>query len=183
MNSFGFTKALQTCHKNKYLRQLIFKKYVRNHYKARGLFETLKITKIQLPKLDHHGRTLQGNEAKKRKPKERVHDPLEWQKKNEHTYSVLAKLAKLFLCIPVSSAPSEHIWSRAALVLSLKRANMNEELASGIMFVKENLKLLKQYYAEVTKDFENALPLQFTGLPDCFNIKAEDEIDVGQDLF
>ena len=127
--------------------------------------------------------TDKGMKLRKENPKKEFNDPLEWWKENEHTYSVLAELSKLFLYIPASSAPSELIWSRDALVLSSKQGNMNEELASGIMFVKENLKLLKQYYAEVTKDFKNALPLQFTGLPDCFNIKAEDEIDVGQDLF
>ena len=57
-------------------------------------------------------------------------------------YPVLAVLAETFLCISASSAPSERIWSQAGLVITYKRASMGEDLASGIIFVKENRDVL-----------------------------------------
>jgi hypothetical protein len=51
------------------------------------------------------------------------------------------------------------------------------------------LKLLRKYYKVVTKDVENALPLEFSGLPDIDDIictvgeEFGEENDVGQDMF
>ena len=65
---------------------------------------------------------------------------------------------------------------------------MGEDLASGIIFVKENREILTKHYKEVTKDAIYALPLELSGLLD--PIKGEDTVigdidvtDVGQDLF
>ena len=61
---------------------------------------------------------------------------------------------------------------------------MKENLASGIMFVKENMPLLNKYYDKVTEGIEGALPRKLCGLPECFNIDdGMKEIDVGQELF
>jgi hypothetical protein len=130
--------------------------------------------------------TENGMKLKNENNKKEYNDPLDWWKENEHKYSVLAELAKLFLCIPASSAPSERIWSRTSQVLSLKLASMNDDVASGIVFVKENIDILIQYYNEVTMNCRETLPFWFSGLPDCFitsTLKVDDEIDVGQDLF
>ena len=130
--------------------------------------------------------TENGLKLKNENNKKEYDNPLDWWKENEHKYSVLAELVKLFLCIPAGSAPSEHIWSRTSQVLSLKRASMNDDVASGIVFVKENIDILIQYYNEVTMNRRDILPFRFSGLPYCFNtsaLKVEDEIDVGQDLF
>ena len=59
-----------------------------------------------------------------------------------NTTRVLVFVAETFLCIPASSAPSERIWSQAGLVITYKRASMGEDLASGIIFVKENRDVL-----------------------------------------
>lgn len=65
---------------------------------------------------------------------------------------------------------------------------MGEDLAGGIIFVKENREILTKHYKEVTKDAIDALPLELSGLLD--PIKGEDTVigdidvtDVGQDLF
>ena len=67
---------------------------------------------------------------------------------------------------------------------------MGEDLASGIIFVKENREILTKHYKEVTKDAIaiDTLPLELSGLLD--PIKGEDTVigdidvtDVGQDLF
>ena len=41
-------------------------------------------------------------------------DCLKWWESNEMKYPTIGHLAKLFLAIPASSAPSERIWSRSA---------------------------------------------------------------------
>jgi hypothetical protein len=116
-------------------------------------------------------------------------DPLKWWEENKYKYPIIAALAIIFLAIPASSAPSERIWSQAALVLTVKRNNLDEDVSGGIIFVKQNLKLLRKYYKVVTKDVENALPLEFSGLPDIDDVvgtvgkEVVEEIDVGQDMF
>eukprot|EP00804_Cyclotella_cryptica_P020068 CCRYP_014871-RA/>CCRYP_014871-RA protein AED:0.76 eAED:0.51 QI:0/0/0/0.5/1/1/2/0/171 len=124
-----------------------------------------------------------GMKLKKETNKKEYNNPLEWWRENEDKY-LSSELAKLFLRIPASSAPSERIWSRTSQVLSLKRARINDDVASGIVFVKENVDILIQYYNEVTMTCRDTLPFRLSGLPDCFNtLKVDDEIDVGQDLF
>ena len=103
-------------------------------------------------------------------------------KANAETYPVLAALAEAFLSIPATSAPSEKVWSRAANnVLSTKRARLSEDVASGIMFVKENMHILRKHYSFLTKDDKKALSLEPAGLP--LSGGEGEDIDVGQDLF
>ena len=107
-------------------------------------------------------------------------NPLKWWKKNQGLYPVLAALAKVFLTIPATSAPSERVWSQSANVITTKRARLDETIASGIMFVKENVRVLRKHYTLLTKNDKNALPLAQSGIP-----VPDDELvmDVGQDLF
>jgi hypothetical protein len=129
---------------------------------------------------------LQSTGLKLRKAnKKEYNDPLPWWKENASKYPALAPLAQLFLCIPASSAPSERVWSQAARVLTVKRTNTTDEVSSGIMFVRENMELLRKHYNEVSKSFKNALPLEFTGLPTVFQdiTMSNEVVDVGQDLF
>ena len=60
-------------------------------------------------------------------------------------------VAELFLAIHASTAPSERVWSRAARLIIIKRSNLKEDVASGMMFVKENLMILRKYYEEVSQ--------------------------------
>ena len=76
--------------------------------------------------------------------KKEYYDPVDWWKKNENKYPVVAALAKIFLCIPASSAPPEQIWRRTSQVVLIKRANLSEDVASGSVFVKENIEILKK---------------------------------------
>ena len=93
-----------------------------------------------------------GLPLRKENNKKEYHDPLKWWKDHESKYLVVAALAEIFLCIPASSAPSERIWSRTSLVLPCKRASMADDVASGMIFVKENVEILKKYYEEIAKD-------------------------------
>jgi hypothetical protein len=67
----------------------------------------------------------------------------------------------------------------------VKRTNTTDDVSSGIMFVRENMELLRKHYNEVSKSFKNALPLEFTGLPTVFQdiTMSNEVVDVGQDLF
>ena len=73
-------------------------------------------------------------------------DPLMWWKKNESSFTNLARLARMFLAIPATSAPSERIWSRVSRILCLQRASLKPEVAQRMMFVKENLHILRKHY-------------------------------------
>jgi hypothetical protein len=61
-------------------------------------------------------------------------------------------LAVKYLAIPATSAPSKHIWSRAARVLTVQQNRMSEKVTSAIMYCRENRELLHKYYAEIAKD-------------------------------
>ena len=93
-------------------------------------------------------------------------------------FSVLGRLAQVFLAIPATSAPSERIWSRTSGVLTTLRNRLAPELATGTMFMKENFELVRKHWEAVTKGEQNP-PLLF--LPPF--VEKNKEEDVGQDLF
>ena len=92
---------------------------------------------------------------------------------------VLAILAKDFLSIPATSAPSEHVWSQSPRVITSSRARLDEK-SSGIMFVRENVHVLCKHYTRLTNNDKNALPLSLSGIP---ATNDEDGVDVGEELF
>ena len=111
-------------------------------------------------------------------------DCLTWWSENDHRYPIIAPLAKLFLAIPASSAPSERVWSRAARVITIRRARMKQDVAASIMFLRENIHLLDKHYDEVSKTVVGALPREFSGLSLCNMVTdKEGEVDVGGELF
>ena len=90
-------------------------------------------------------------------------DPLQWWKENENKYPTAAGVAKEYLATPATSAPSERVWSRAARVLTAKRACLKDELVSRMMFVQENRKLLHKHFQRTTlsqlkKDHQKLVP-------------------------
>ena len=107
-------------------------------------------------------------------------NPLEWWKTHKDDYPILVELAMEFLSIPATSAASERVWSRAAQVLSTKRARLSEKVASNVLFVKENLEVLRKHYATLIQGQEDALPLEASGLPE--PDASLSHIDVGQDI-
>ena len=63
---------------------------------------------------------------------------------------------------------------------------MDDDVSSGMIFVKQNLKVLREYYEEVTKNVKDALPIHFSGLPNSFGdgfSGIDTDLDVGQDMF
>lgn len=110
-------------------------------------------------------------------------NPLEWWMKHEDEFPVLAYMAQAYLSIPATSAPSERIWSRAAQVYTANRSRLDPDIASGIIFTKENLPLLRKHWAVLTKNRKDMPPLHLSGLPMPEPEDDEAHIDVGQDLF
>ena len=114
-------------------------------------------------------------------------DPLEWCKKNDDIkYELVAHLARLYLAIPATSAPSERIWSRAARILTLKRACLKEELVARMMFVRENIRFLRKHYVELAKKDREAslhdlIEYELAYLPPLYEDEDENKIDVGQE--
>jgi hypothetical protein len=55
-------------------------------------------------------------------PQIRFNDcPLEWWKMNEKRFPILSILAKVYLCIPATSTPSERLFSNASNLMTVKR--------------------------------------------------------------
>jgi len=68
-------------------------------------------------------------------------DVIAWWKLNARRYPVLARMARDFLCIQASSAPSERIFSGGVDLLPPTRASLNSESIMACMCLKNWLKL------------------------------------------
>jgi hypothetical protein len=77
-------------------------------------------------------------------PRDPAQDPLRKWAEWEPKYPTLAKLAKKYLAIPASSAPSERVFSAAAIILKKQSTRMLPERVEKRLFVKYNEKLLSQ---------------------------------------
>ena len=114
-------------------------------------------------------------------------NPLDWWKKNAGRFELLAQLAVVYLAIPATSAPSERIWSRAARILTCKRAHLKPEITQSMMFVKENAHLVRKYYTEIapayrSRELKHLVPFELEFLPEILDIDdgKEGKMDVGQ---
>ncbi len=65
---------------------------------------------------------------------------LEWWKENCKRFPHVAILARKYLAIPCSSAPSERVFSQAKLIYSRSRWNMSPETLSHLVFLRCNKK-------------------------------------------
>ena len=71
----------------------------------------------------------------------RKDDPLLWWKEREMLYPLVAKLAKKYLAIPASTAPSERVFSVAKNILQKERWNILPSRLSKHIFLRKNSKL------------------------------------------
>jgi hypothetical protein len=64
----------------------------------------------------------------------------EWWLKNEFIYPILSRLARRYLAIPASSAPSERVFSKYGVIWEKRKCNLNPETANDIIYLHETRK-------------------------------------------
>jgi hypothetical protein len=64
-------------------------------------------------------------------------DGLDWWRKYELSYPTIAKLARRFLAIPASSAPSERVFSKYGVIWEKRKYNLKAETANDIIYLHE----------------------------------------------
>ena len=118
-----------------------------------------------------------------RKPDGSFADPLVWWEGVEKAgkFPILCQLVEIFLAIPATSAPLERIWSRSAAVLIAKRSRMSSEVASCIMFLKENTAVVRENmeFALRRAKETKTVPIYLPKVAE----EVKETVDVGQDLF
>lgn len=65
-------------------------------------------------------------------------DVLLWWRNNCSQYPTLAKLAKLYLCIPGTSVPSERVFSSGGNIVNCKRNCLSSENVDKLIFLHQN---------------------------------------------
>ena len=65
-------------------------------------------------------------------------NPLKWWKDRAVKYPILSLIAKMLLCIPATSAPSERLFSAAGLTIANDRARLLPDNAEMLIFLQEN---------------------------------------------
>ena len=68
----------------------------------------------------------------------KYNNPLDWWREKERLYPLLAKLARMYLAVQATSAPSERIFSIANRVISKARAALDPKVAGRLEFLHEN---------------------------------------------
>ena len=103
------------------------------------------------PQLEHYLRHAKNGACPMYDAESEFNNPLGWWKQNCVEYPCVANLARRFLVIPATSAPSERIWSHAGRILSLCHARLKEEVVGHMMLIKENLRLPHKHYWQLFK--------------------------------
>jgi hypothetical protein len=70
----------------------------------------------------------------------KTHDPLQWWKKKQDQLPILAKLARVYLAVPATSAPSERVFSKANHIISKTRCRLDPAKAGRMIWLASMLK-------------------------------------------
>lgn len=68
-------------------------------------------------------------------------DPLQWWKKHEENFLRLSKLARKYLSIPATSAPSERLFSVGGGVVTCHWASLKPDTVDRLVFLAKNLQM------------------------------------------
>lgn len=74
-------------------------------------------------------------------------DPLKWWKTHTPSFPTLSVIARKYLCIPATSAPSERVFSVAGLTISKQRSKLSSENASCLIFLRDNWDIYEEIKA------------------------------------
>ncbi len=66
-------------------------------------------------------------------------DPLEWWRCHQVNFPRIAKLARQYLCIPATSAPSERAFSTGGNIVTCHRAALKPDAVDRLVFLAQNL--------------------------------------------
>ena len=72
-------------------------------------------------------------------------NPFKWWDENKNNFPILTKLAKKYLCISATSVASERLFSDVGNIITAKRTNLKPERVSKMVFLKRNLKIVKEF--------------------------------------
>jgi hAT family C-terminal dimerisation region len=75
-------------------------------------------------------------------------NPLQWWKKNSADLPHLSVLARKYLCIPATSAPSERVFSAAGLTIAKTRASLHPENAADLIFLHNSWEYAEKFNAK-----------------------------------
>ena len=73
-------------------------------------------------------------------------ETVSWWKERGDKHPVLAKIAKTFLACPPGSVASEQLFSGAGIIYDEKRNALKGETSEKLLFLKNNMPLLKFEY-------------------------------------
>ena len=74
---------------------------------------------------------------------------LDWWREHQKSFPHLAILAKSYLAIPATSAPSERIFSTASIIGSKRRANLQPQKLEKLIFLNKNIKRAEKYFNQI----------------------------------
>jgi hypothetical protein len=88
-----------------------------------------------------------------------LNDPLEQWAKNRHEYPNLLRLARKYLCVPATSAPSERVFSSASLTISKLRNCLSPDTARALIFLRNTWPQLDELAQDrqVKRNCENSV--------------------------
>ena len=61
-----------------------------------------------------------------------------WWKRNESEFPHLAQIAKKYLSIQATSAPSERIFNKAGQIIDAQRTSLNSDISGRLLYVSMN---------------------------------------------
>ncbi|GAA6085058.1 zinc finger BED domain-containing protein 1-like, partial [Tachysurus ichikawai] len=72
-------------------------------------------------------------------------NPLDWWRKHHVHLPTLSKVAKKYLCIPATSAPSERVFSSGGNIVTCLRSCLKPEKVNMLVFLSKNLEYIQDH--------------------------------------
>jgi hypothetical protein len=80
--------------------------------------------------------------------------PFSWWKVNQFKFPLLAHLAHQLLCIPATSAPSEHVFSNAGLTIAKDHARLTPQTANELVFLHDAIPAIREFECSQSRGCE-----------------------------